>query len=34
MFQNLGRMLCEFYFPEEAAQIRALVASGRVEGGR
>ncbi|OGB47604.1 MAG: serine/threonine protein kinase [Burkholderiales bacterium RIFCSPLOWO2_12_FULL_65_40] len=33
MFQNLGRMLCEFYFPEEAAQIRALVASGRVEGG-
>lgn len=33
MFQNLGRMLCEFYFPEEANQIRALVASGRVEGG-
>ena len=33
MFQNLGRMLCEFYFPEEASQIRALVASGRVEGG-
>jgi len=33
MFQNLGRMLCEFYFPEEANQIRALAASGRVEGG-
>lgn len=33
MFQNLGRMLCEFYFPEEASQIRALAASGRVEGG-
>ncbi len=33
MFQNLGRMLCEFYFPEEAGQIRALAASGRVEGG-
>ena len=33
MFQNLGRMLCEFYFPEEARQVRALVASGRLEGG-
>lgn len=33
MFQNLGRMLCEFYFPEEARQIRSLVASGRIEGG-
>lgn len=33
MFQNLGRMLCEFYFPEEAAQIRALLASDRLEGG-
>jgi HD-like signal output (HDOD) protein len=33
MFQNLGRMLCEFYFPEEARQIRALVASSRAEGG-
>jgi len=33
MFQNLGRMLCEFYFPEEAGQIRALTSSGRVEGG-
>ncbi|WP_298208559.1 serine/threonine protein kinase [Acidovorax sp.] len=33
MFQNLGRMLCEFYFPEEAGQVRSLVASGRIEGG-
>lgn len=33
MFQNLGRMLCEFYFPEEARQIRGLVAAGRLEGG-
>ena len=33
MFQNLGRMLCEFYFPEEARQVHSLVASGRIEGG-
>ncbi len=33
MFQNLGRMLCTFYFPEEAQQVRSLVASGRLEGG-
>lgn len=33
MFQNLGRMLCEFYFPEEARQVRALMETGRVEGG-
>ena len=33
MFQNLGRMLCEFYFPEEARQVRSVVASGRLEGG-
>jgi serine/threonine protein kinase len=33
MFQNLGRMLCEFYFPEEARQVRALLAAGRAEGG-
>ena len=33
MFQNLGRMLCGFYFPEEARQVRSLVASGRLEGG-
>jgi serine/threonine protein kinase len=30
MFQSLGRLLAEFYFPEEARQIRALV---RVEAG-
>jgi serine/threonine protein kinase len=30
MFQNLGRLLTEFYFPEEAQQVRRLVApSGR-----
>lgn len=33
MFQNLGRMLCSFYFPEEAQQVRSIVASGRLEGG-
>ena len=33
MFQNLGRMLCEFYFPEEARQVRTLLSSGRVQGG-
>ena len=33
MFQNLGRMLCEFYFPAEAVQIRSLVAAGRFSGG-
>lgn len=33
MFQNLGRMLCEFYFPEEAQQIRALVEGARFAGG-
>jgi len=27
MFQNLGRMLAEFYFPEEAREIRTLVSS-------
>lgn len=25
LFQNLGRLLCEFYFPEEAQQVRRLV---------
>jgi HD-like signal output (HDOD) protein len=25
MFQNLGRLLVQFYFPEEATQVRALV---------
>lgn len=29
MFQNLGRLLCEFYFPEEAEQVRRLVRPGR-----
>jgi len=29
MFQNLGRMLAEFYFPEEARDIRALVHARR-----
>lgn len=29
MFQNLGRMLCEFYFPEEARHVRDLVATDR-----
>lgn len=27
LFQNLGRMLSQFYFPDEAASIRALVAA-------
>jgi serine/threonine protein kinase len=31
LFQNLGRMLCSFYFAEEAAQIRAGVAAGTDE---
>jgi len=30
MFQNLGRMLAEFYFPEEAREIRALISTSRV----
>lgn len=29
MFQNLGRMLAEFYFPEEAREIRALAQARR-----
>lgn len=29
MFQNLGRLLTEFYFPEEARQIRSLAAASR-----
>jgi serine/threonine protein kinase len=34
MFQNLGRLLTEFYFPEEASQIRHLVtlAEGKTPG--
>ena len=27
MFQNLGRLLTEFYFPEEARQVRSLVSA-------
>ncbi|WP_295638063.1 serine/threonine protein kinase [uncultured Methylibium sp.] len=30
MFQNLGRLLAEFYFPEEAEQVRRLVRPGVV----
>ena len=29
MFQNLGRLLVQFYFPEEASQVRKLVQSTR-----
>lgn len=29
MFQNLGRMLTEFYFPEEAQQVRRMMRSER-----
>lgn len=29
MFQNLGRLLVQFYFPEEAAQIRILMQTPR-----
>ena len=29
MFQNLGRLLVQFYFPEEATQVRGLVQSQR-----
>ncbi|RVT87520.1 protein kinase domain-containing protein [Inhella crocodyli] len=32
LFQNLGRLLCAFYFPEEAQQVRRLVREG--EGTR
>ena len=31
MFQNLGRLLTEYYFPEESRQIRSVVASGQRE---
>jgi eukaryotic-like serine/threonine-protein kinase len=33
MFQNLGRMLAGFYFPDEAMQVRRLVAAGQYVGG-
>jgi HD-like signal output (HDOD) protein len=29
MFQNLGRLLTDFYFPEEARQVRTLLAGDR-----
>ena len=29
MFQNLGRLLAQFYFPEEANNIRTLTQSAR-----
>ena len=29
MFQNLGRLLAEYYFPEEARVVRGLMTSGR-----
>lgn len=32
MFQNLGRLLTEFYFAEEAGQVRGLVAEGAGHG--
>ncbi len=32
MFQNLGRLLTEYYFPEEARQVRGMVA-GSGQGG-
>jgi serine/threonine protein kinase len=32
MFQNLGRLLTEFYFPEEAGQIRSLAAASQAPG--
>ena len=33
MFQNLGRALTEFYFPEEAQQVRRMVRPERKTGG-
>ena len=32
MFQNLGRLLTEFYFPEEARQVRGILADGARTG--
>ncbi|MDP9045004.1 MAG: HDOD domain-containing protein [Pseudomonadota bacterium] len=34
MFQNLGRLLTEYYFPEEARQVRGLVAGAQQSAGR
>lgn len=33
LFQNLGRMLCTFYFAEEAQHIRTLVETEKIKGG-
>ncbi len=33
MFQNLGQLLAEFYFPEEARQVRSVIAE-QVKSGR
>ncbi|MBX3619979.1 MAG: protein kinase [Rhizobacter sp.] len=33
MFQSLGRLLTEFYFPEEARQVRSLVAAAAGKAG-
>jgi serine/threonine protein kinase len=32
MFQNLGRLLSEFYFPDEARQVRSLLSRGLAPG--
>ncbi|MBY0468193.1 MAG: protein kinase [Burkholderiaceae bacterium] len=32
MFQNLGRLLSEFYFPDEARQVRSLLSRGQAPG--
>jgi serine/threonine protein kinase len=32
MFQNLGRLLSEFYFPDEARQVRSLLIRGLAPG--
>ena len=32
MFQNLGRLLTEYYFPEEARQVRGVVAAAAGQG--
>jgi HD-like signal output (HDOD) protein len=33
MFQNLGRLLTEFYFPDEARQVRSLVSAATAKPG-
>ncbi|HWH80923.1 MAG TPA: protein kinase [Burkholderiaceae bacterium] len=32
MFQNLGRLLTEYYFPDEARQVRGIVAAASQQG--